>query len=496
MAELKAKGVDVFREDERDQGVFTGRSAYFHDPDNNALEVIHLTNNAKADMSRKLALTFACGDYEIMRALKEGIVEAEGIELTVLTDMAPSPRHWRFLRGREFDVAEVSGSGYVAARDQGLPFRAIPVFPHRRFRHGFIFVNTGKGIRKPTDLIGRKVGTKGYLFTAGLWMRGILEHDYGVPHKSIKWLSELDEDVEFTPPPGLDITQVSEDQSLEDMLVAGEIDALLSPDLIRPLTAGDARVGRLFPNYKEEEIAFYRKTGIFPIMHVVGIKQEIVERHPWVAINLYKAFDKAKALAMERMENPRIVPLAWYREGWEEQERILGKDPWEYGLNERNARNFERLVTYSARTGPDQAAAPLDELFLNVSEGRKRDEFRIYLVGSMKRLGLLVAASACLLAGSCGFGAVNGRRGRCASSTPSRPAAPPTSSRVSSPITSPARSSSSSSWRRAPAPAVSSGCRRSRTRILTATTSSSARCRSPSSPRSSIPRSAMTRSRT
>src|SRR5215472_7521905 len=331
----------------------------------------------KAEMTRRLELTFACGDYEIMRALKEGIVRPEGIELTVLTDMAPSPRHWRFLRGREFDLAEVSGSGYVAARDQDLPFRAIPVFPHRRFRHGFIFINTSKGISKPTDLIGRKVGTKGYLFTAGLWMRGILEHDYGVPHKSIEWLSELDEDVDFTPPPGLKITQVPQEKSLEEMLVAGEIDALLSPDLIRPLTSGDKRVGRLFPNYKEEEIAFYGRTGIFPIMHVVGIKQEIVERYPWVAINLYKAFEEAKALAMKRMENPRIVPLAWYREGWEEQECILRRGPWEYGLTERNAKNFERLVTYSHEQGLIKRRPPLDELFLNVSEGRKRDEFRI-----------------------------------------------------------------------------------------------------------------------
>jgi len=198
-----------------------------------------------------------------------------------------------------------------------------------------------------------------------------------VPHKSIEWLSELDEDVDFTPPPGLKITQVPHDKSLEDMLVEGEIDALLSPDLIRPLTAGDKRVGRLFPNYKQEEIAFHRRTGIFPIMHVVGIKQEIVERHPWVGINLYKAFDEAKALAMKRMENPRIVPLAWYREGWEEQERILGTDPWEYGLTERNAKNFERLVTYSHEQGLIKRRLPLDELFLSVSEGRKRDEFRI-----------------------------------------------------------------------------------------------------------------------
>jgi 4,5-dihydroxyphthalate decarboxylase len=328
-------------------------------------------------MSRKLQLTFACGDYEIMRALKEGVVQPDGIELTVLTDMAASPRHWRFLRGREFDVAEVSGSGYIAARDRDLPFRAIPVFPHRRFRHGFIFVNTSKGITKPTDLIGRKAGTKGFLFTAGLWMRGILEHDYGVPHNAIEWLSEIDEDVDFTPPAGLDITQVPEGKSLEDMLVAGEIDALFSPDLIRPLTAGDKRVGRLFPNFKQEEIAFYRRTGIFPIMHVVGIKQEIAERHPWVATNMYKAFERAKALAMERMVNPRIVPLAWYRESWEEQEQILGKDPWEYGLTERNAKNFERLVSYSYEQGVIKRRPALDELFLNVSEGRNRDEFRV-----------------------------------------------------------------------------------------------------------------------
>ncbi len=328
-------------------------------------------------MSRRIPLTFACGDYEIMRALKEGAVRPEGIELTVLTDMGPSSRHWRFLRNREFDIAEVSGSGYVAARDRDLPLRAIPVFPHRRFRHGFIFVNTAKGIAKPTDLIGRKVGSKGFLFTAGLWMRGILEHDYGVPHRSITWLSELDEDVDFTPPPDLKITQVSQDASLEDMLVAGEIDALLSPDLIKPLLAGNPRVGRLFADYKQEEIAFYRRTGIFPIMHVVGIKQEIVEQYPWVPVNMYKAFDEAKAIAMRRMENPRIVPLAWYREAWEEQERILGKDPWEYGLGKRNAENFERLVAYSHEQGLIRRRIPLDELFLNVSEGRKRDEFRI-----------------------------------------------------------------------------------------------------------------------
>ena len=174
-----------------------------------------------------------------MRALKEGIVRPEGIELTVLTDMAASPRHWRFLRGREFDIAEVSGSGYIAARDRDLPFRAIPVFPHRRFRHGFIFINTVEGHRQARSIsIGRTVGTKGYLFTAGVWMRGILEHDYGVPPKSIQWLSELDEDVDFTPPPGLSITQVPRQTSRSRTCWRGRdrCAVLARPD--RPLTNG------------------------------------------------------------------------------------------------------------------------------------------------------------------------------------------------------------------------------------------------------------------
>ena len=320
-------------------------------------------------MSRKLELTFACGDYEIMRALKEGIVRPEGIELTVLTDMAASPRHWRFLRGREFDVAEVSGSGYIAARDRDLPFCAIPVFPHRRFRHGFIFINTSKGIQKPIDLVGRTAGTKGYLFTAGVWMRGILEHDYGVAPKSIHWLTELDEDVDFTPPPGLDITQVPDNKSLEDMLAAGEIDALFSPDLIRPLTAGDKRVGRLFPNYKQEEIAFYRNTSIFPIMHVTTIKQEIVDKFPWVPTNLTKAFEAAKAIAYRRIANPRVVPLAWVRTALEEQEEMLGRDPWAYGLTPANRKNLETVLRYTFEQGMISKMLPLDALFADTDLG-------------------------------------------------------------------------------------------------------------------------------
>jgi 4,5-dihydroxyphthalate decarboxylase len=327
---------------------------------------------------KKLPITLACGNYEIVRALIDGSVEPDGIELTVLTDMDSTTRHWRFLRGQEFDMAETSCSSYIVARDQGLPFQALPVFLHRRFRHGFVFINTTKGIAKPTDLIGRKIGIKSYLVTAGHWMRGILEHEYGVPHKSIEWFAEIDEDVDFTPPKDLKITRLPDDKSVETMLAEGELDALIHSDIIKPMMQGDPRVGRLWPDYKAEEIRYFRKTKIFPIMHVMGIKPEIVERHPWVPINMFQAFEKAKAIAMRRMENPRIVPLAWYREAWEEQQEVIGPDPWEYGLTDRNRHTLETIAGYSHEQGLTRRRLPLDELFVSVFQGRKRgDEFRI-----------------------------------------------------------------------------------------------------------------------
>jgi len=329
-------------------------------------------------MRNRVCLSLACGEYEITRPLIEGEVQPNGIELTVVTNMDAVQRHWRFLRNREFDMSEVSSSSYTVARDQGHPLTAIPVFPHRRFRHGFIFINTSKGIKKPTDLIGRKVGIKLFMVSALQWLRGILEHEYGVPHKSIHWFAEYDEDIDFAPPPDLKLTRLSDEQTVEEMLVQGELDAVMHPDLIKPLVNNDPRVGRLFPNYKEEEIAYYRKTGIFPIMHFVAIRQEVVDQHPWVPINLFQAFEEAKTIAMKRMENPRIVPLAWYREAWEEQRTLLGPDPWEYGLTERNRRTLETYLGYSYEQGLTRRLFSPDELFTNVSLGRKRSgEMRI-----------------------------------------------------------------------------------------------------------------------
>src|SRR5476651_2165868 len=228
-------------------------------------------------MSKKLALTFACGDYEIVRPLIDGRVQADGVDLTILTNMDSATRHWRFLRGREFDVAEVSASSYLAALNNDWPFRAIPVFLHRRFRHGFMFINTTKGISKPADLKGRKIGVKTMMTTAVLWMRGTLEHEYGVPLKSIEWFAELEDDVAVKLPTDLKLKPLPDNKSVETMLAEGELDAVLHSDLIKPFLAKDPRVARLFPDHKSEEIAYYRKTGIFPIMHVLGLRQSLVE---------------------------------------------------------------------------------------------------------------------------------------------------------------------------------------------------------------------------
>jgi 4,5-dihydroxyphthalate decarboxylase len=327
-------------------------------------------------MAKKLNLTFACGNYESVRALLDGTVEVDGVDLTILTDMDSATRHWRFLRNKEFDVAEVSGSSYLAARDRDWPVRAIPVFLHRRFRHGFMFVNTAKGITTPADLRGKRIGVKTLMTTAVLWMRGILQEQYGVPLDSIEWLAELDDDVQLTSE--VKVTRLPDTKSVETMLVEGELDAVFHADIIQPFLAKDPRVARLFPDHKAEEMAYFQKTGIFPIMHVTGMRKELADEHPWLAVNLFRALNEAKALAMKRMANPRIVPLAWYRDTWEEQEAVLGPDPWEYGLTEKNRRNLETLVGYSHSQGLIGRRLTPEELFLNVDQGRKRGgEYRI-----------------------------------------------------------------------------------------------------------------------
>ena len=320
-------------------------------------------------MAGKLKLTVACGDYEIVRALKEGAVEADGLELVMLTGMGSRERHWRMARKIEFDVCEINVGAYVMARDRGVPITAVPVFLHRRFRHGFAFVNVNSGIKTPRDLIGRRVGGTNFQPAGNIWLRGILEEHHGVPHREITWVVARSEDVPFTPPAGLKIEMIPPGTSLDTMLAPGEIPAMISPYIPRCFLNGDKRVVRLFPDYKQLERDYFAQTGIFPIMHVNAIRQEIVDKYPWVATNLVKAFDKAKQLAYARVANPRVLPLAWARTAWDEEREVLGPDPWAYGLGEANRKNLETVVRYVHQQGLIRRPLPLSELFADTDLG-------------------------------------------------------------------------------------------------------------------------------
>jgi 4,5-dihydroxyphthalate decarboxylase len=320
-------------------------------------------------MADKLRLTVACGDYEIVRAIKEGTVKADGLDLVMLTGMGPRERHWRMARHSEFDICEANVGAYFMERDHGVALTSIPVFLHRRFRHGFLFVNAKAGIREPKDLIGKKVGGTNFQPASNIWMRGILEEEYGLPHRQVTWVVERSEDVAFTPPKNLRIEMVAPGKKLDVMLAEGEIPAMLSPEIPRLFLQGDKRIVRLFPNYKDIELAYFRKTGIFPIMHVTTIKQEIVDKYPWVPTNLVKAFEEAKNIAYRRIANPRMVPIAWVRTALEEQEEVLGADPWAYGLTPANRKNLETVLRYTHQQGMIGKMMPLDSLFADTDLG-------------------------------------------------------------------------------------------------------------------------------
>src|SRR5438034_375507 len=273
----------------------------------------------------KLKLTFACGDYDFLRPLFDGTVTAPGIDLNVLT-MASPERHGKMLRHEEFDICELSLVGYLVARDRGCNYTAIPVFPHRRFRHSYMIKRTGCGIEKPADLNGKRVGLDTLQNSAGLWMRGILQDHYGVDLKTIEWWCQEEEDVPFKPAAWMKLHRVPPGKDIDRMLLEGELEAAIYPETLPSIRSGSSKVALLFPDAKKAEIDYFKKSGIFPIMHTVVIRNEILEKHPWVAVSVVQAFQKAKELCYRRMHDPRNFALVWPHELLREQQTIFGKD--------------------------------------------------------------------------------------------------------------------------------------------------------------------------
>ncbi len=318
----------------------------------------------------RLRLTFACGDYDRTRALEEGTVRPDGIELTYLR-LPVEETFFRMLRHREFEVAEMSLSSYVVSlQTEPAPFVALPVFTSRMFRHGGIYCSAASGITGPQDLPGKVVGTPEYQLTAGVWIRGILADHHGVPVDSVRYVTGGQETPGRIEKAALDlggrvqVDRIPPDRTLSAMLAAGEIDALYTPRVPSPFAARDPRVHRLFPDVVAAEQAYFAATRIFPIMHVVVVRRDVHERFPWVAQSLYKALLLAKQQAYENLYDTSALRfmLPWLTPELERTRELLGDDYWSYGL-EPNRETLATFLRYSANQGLSRWQLAPEELF-------------------------------------------------------------------------------------------------------------------------------------
>ena len=297
-----------------------------------------------------LRLALGCWNYDRTRALADGRIQPDGIDLTYL-DMPVEETFFRMLRHREFDVSELSLSSYaVSLSKPEKPFVAIPVFPSRFFRHSCIYVNADAGIREPKDLIGKRVGNPEYQMTAPVWIRGILQDEYGVPVDTQTYFQGGEEEpnrpekIRLDLPANIKVRPIGETDTLAAMLRDGDIDAFYTARMPSTFRTGGGKVKRLFENYQEIEQAYYRKTRIFPIMHTVAIRRSLYEQHPWIAMSLYKAFAQAQRETYADLEVTAALKtmLPWLTKHVEDTRSLMGDDFWPYGF----APNRETLATF------------------------------------------------------------------------------------------------------------------------------------------------------
>ncbi|MCC7326912.1 MAG: ABC transporter substrate-binding protein [Burkholderiales bacterium] len=320
-------------------------------------------------MSR-LPLTLGCWNYDRTRALVDGSVVADGIDLNYL-DMPVEETFFRMLRHREFDVAELSLSSYtVSLFREPRQFIAIPVFPSRCFRHSSIFVNADSGIREPRDLIGKRVGNPEYQMTAPAWIRGILSEHHDVPVDSVTYVTGGEEEpgrpekIRLELPPAIRVEGIGPTQTLSAMLREGAIDALYTARAPSSFGAGDGRVRRLFPDFRKVEQEYFRTTRIFPIMHVVAIRRDVYDAHRWIAQSLCKAFVEAQRRTYRDLRESAALKamLPWANAEFEDAVALMGDDYWPYGF----ARNRDTLATflrYSHQQGLAKRMLEPEELF-------------------------------------------------------------------------------------------------------------------------------------
>ena len=318
----------------------------------------------------KLALTVACDDYDRVRALRDGDVQVEGCEVNFLS-LIPEETFFRHNQNDQFDVCEMSVSRYLMRRSRNtLPYVAIPTFVSRVFRHNAIYVRTDRSIKEPADLSGRIVGVPEYQMTAALWVRGMLADEYGVKPADIRWrsgglrMAGRREMLKLDLPKEIELKQIPADHTLLELFDAGELDALISPYAPPSFTAGDPRIARLFPNYREAEREYFRKTRLFPIMHLVVVRQRLVDSNPWLPSSLFKAFVRAKDLAVSKLSEfgSNFATLPWLAAEVQLTRELMGEDYWPYGI-EANRKTLEAMTRYSFEHGLSARRMLVDELF-------------------------------------------------------------------------------------------------------------------------------------
>ena len=317
-----------------------------------------------------LSLSFACPPYDRILPVAHGEIVPQGIRLNYLA-LEVEEVFWRQLRNKEFDVSESSLSSYVMLRSRGDDrFLAIPVFTSRFFRHSCVFVNTHKGIQRPQDLKGKTVGLPEYQITAVVWLRGIFQDEYGVLPQDVHWRSGGEEEpgrkekIELDLPPDIDLQPIPPEKFLSKMLDEGEVDALFTARAPSCFQHGSPNVGRLFENPRDEEEQYFRKTGIFPIMHTIIVQREIYENNSWIAVELYKAFCEAKKLVLGNYTRTEALhaTLPWVHDELDRTEKIMGDDWWPYGVS-KNRHVLETFLRYHHEQGLSKKLMAIEELF-------------------------------------------------------------------------------------------------------------------------------------
>lgn len=317
----------------------------------------------------RLPITIATWDYDRVRPLIDGRVGVEGCDVNYLVMPVEECFHRAYFHG-EFDVAEIGLSPFFIALSRGLaPYVAMPAFVSRTFRHGAVYVRTDRGIETPRDLRGKRIGVPEYQQSAALWVRGFLQDDFGVEAAQMQWIQGgleqhgRKDKFPLNLPAGFPLTTASE-HSLSTLLAQGEIDAVISARAPSCLGSPDVPVRRLFPNYRDVEQDYFRRTGLFPLMHAVGVRSDMAAKHPWLTASVYKAFVAAKKISDEDLKEVTAlkIGLPWVTAELEATQQVMGDDFWPYGV-QANRVAIDAMARYSFEQGLAVRQLTVEEIF-------------------------------------------------------------------------------------------------------------------------------------